>query len=121
ARVTCLYDSLNHLKSRNELVSTFRGVADVMDEESLLLFDVNHPDIYPAIWGSDHPFIADGSNFHLEMATKYRSRDRIASAMVTGWADLPSGERVRIRERRAQRAYSEREIVDALVAAGLHP
>jgi len=121
ARVTCLYDSLNHLKDRNDLVAAFRETAGAMDRDALLLFDVNHPDVYPAIWGNDQPFIADGNNFHLEMATSYRSRDRIAQAMVTGWADLPSGQRVTIRERREQRAYSEREIINALAAAGLAP
>ncbi|MDQ6802967.1 MAG: class I SAM-dependent methyltransferase [Acidobacteriota bacterium] len=121
ARVTCLYDSLNHLKSVNDLRTTFSSIAGVMDDEGLLLFDVNHPDIYPAIWGNDDPFIADGRNYHLEMATKYRSRDRIAQAMVTGWAQLPTGGRIDIHERREQRAYSEREIVDALASAALVP
>jgi hypothetical protein len=121
ARVTCLYDSLNHLKNVNDLRTTFRSIADAIDDDGLLLFDVNHPDIYPTIWGNDDPFVADGRDFHLEMATKYRSRDRIAQAMVTGWADLPGGGRVEIHERREQRAYSEREIVDALAAAALVP
>ncbi len=120
ARVTCLYDSLNHLKTTNDLAAVFRGIADVMDDDGLLLFDVNHPEIYPAIWGSDEPFVADGEGFHLEMATKYRKRDRTAQALVTGWADLPSG-RVKIRERREQRAYTESEIIDALASAGLVP
>ncbi len=121
ARITCLHDSLNHLKNVNDLRITFSSVSDVMDDDGLLLFDINHPDVYPAIWGSDDPFIADGRDYHLEMATKYRSRDRIARAMVTGWAHLPSGGRVEIREQREQRAYSEREIVEALARAALVP
>ena len=93
----------------------------MLGDDGLFLFDVNHPDIYPAIWGNDEPFVADGEGYHLEMATKYRSDDRIAQAFVTGWANLPNGERVEIREQREQRAYSEREIVDALAAAALVP
>jgi SAM-dependent methyltransferase len=120
ARVTCLYDTLNHLKNSADLTAAFRCVARVLDEDGLFLFDVNHPDIYPAIWGNDEPFVADGRGFHLKMATKFRPRDRIAQAMVTGWAEV-AGERVRIHERREQRAYSEREIVDCLAAAGLVP
>ncbi len=119
ARVTCLYDSLNHLKQRNDLVSAFHAVAQVMEEDALFLFDMNHPDIYPAIWGTDDPFVAEGSNFKLHMATKFRPRDRMAQALVTGWATLPTGGRVEIRERREQRAYSEREIVESLGSAGL--
>jgi SAM-dependent methyltransferase len=121
SRVTCLYDSLNHCKNRSDLIAAFRAAAAVMERDSLFLFDVNHPDIYPAIWGSDEPFVAAGRDFRLQMATKFRARDRMAQAMVTGWAALPTGERVPIAERREQRAYSEREIVDALGAAGLTP
>ena len=121
SRVTCLYDSLNHLKNIHDLRITFRAIADVMDADGLFLFDINHPDIYPAIWGNDEPFVAGGEGYHLEMATKYRSRERIAHALVTGYAKLPSGERVEIREQREQRAYSEKEIVDALASAALMP
>jgi SAM-dependent methyltransferase len=120
ARVTCLYDSLNHLKSETDLRGVFGAAASALTEGGLFLFDVNHPDIYPAIWGTDDPFVADGRDFHLEMATKFRRGDRIAQAMVTGWATV-AGERVRIHEKREQRAYSEREIVEALGAAGLVP
>ena len=120
ARVTCLYDSLNHLLDRTDLVAAFRAMRGVMDHDSLLLFDMNHPDIYPAIWGIADPFIADGPDFHLEMGTSYRSREKIGKAMVTGWAKI-GGERVVIREQHRQRAYSEREIVSSLAEAQLTP
>jgi len=120
ARITCLYDSLNHLKRAGDLAAAFRAVADVLRDDGLFLFDVNHPEIYPEIWGNDEPFVAEGPDFQLQMATTYRARDRTAQAMVTGWATV-DGKRVRIRERREQRAYSEREIIDALASAGLVP
>jgi len=117
ARITCLYDSLNHLQ---ELQPAFAAIREVLADDGLFMFDVNHPDVYPDIWGNDEPFVADGEDFHLEMATKFRRRDRVAQAMVTGWA-VVGGERVPIREQRQQRAYSEREIIDALASAGLAP
>ena len=117
ARITCLYDSLNHLP---ELQAAFLAIHAVLADDGLFMFDVNHPDVYPDIWGNDEPFIADGEDFHLEMATKFRRRDRVAQAMVTGWA-VVGGERVAIREQRQQRAYSEREIIEALASAALAP
>jgi SAM-dependent methyltransferase len=120
ARITCLYDSLNHLLDRDDLLAAFRAMRAVMDLDSLLLFDVNHPDIYPAIWGIADPFIASGADYHLEMMTTYRSRERMGQAIVTGWADV-GGERVAIHEQRLQRAYGEREIVTLLGDAGLQP
>ncbi len=118
ARITCLYDSLNHLKSRNDLVAAFRSVRGVMNSDSLFLFDMNHPEIYPEIWGMKDSFLAEGPDYHLEIATTFRRSDGIGRALVTGWA-IVNGVRERIRERHEQRAYSEREIVEALAEAGL--
>jgi SAM-dependent methyltransferase len=120
ARITCLYDSLNHLLDANDLADAFRSVRGVMAEDSLFLFDMNHPEIYPEVWGISEPFIARGRDYHLEIATTYRSRERIGRANVTGWAEL-GGKRVPIQEQHRQRAYSEREIVKALDAADLVP
>ncbi|HEU4889499.1 MAG TPA: methyltransferase domain-containing protein [Thermoanaerobaculia bacterium] len=120
ARITCLYDSLNHMLDANDLAAAFRSVRTVMDHDSLFLFDVNHPEIYPEVWGISEPFIAKGHDYHLEIATTYRSREKIGRAAVTGWADI-GGKRVPIDEQHRQRAYSEREIVKALDAAGMAP
>jgi len=118
ARITCLYDSLNHMKERDDLVAAFRAVRGAMSSESLFLFDVNHPDIYPEVWGSPQPFVAGGADYRLQIDTAYRKRDRVAHALVTGWAKV-RGRRVEIRERHEQRAWSKSEIRLALREAGL--
>ncbi|HYM62026.1 MAG TPA: methyltransferase domain-containing protein [Thermoanaerobaculia bacterium] len=119
ARITCFYDSLNHLKDRHQLVAAFRAIRRLMDGGSLFLFDMNHPDVYPEVWGMKAPFVAGSADYHLEISTTFNKRDRLARALVTGWADLPAAGRVAIRERHVQRAYSEREIVQSLGDAGL--
>jgi SAM-dependent methyltransferase len=116
ARITCLYDSLNHLLDANDLVATFKSVRAVMDHDSLFIFDVNHPEIYPEVWGIADPFIAKARDYHLEIATTYRSREKMGRAMVTGWAEV-GGKRVEIREQHRQRAWSERDIVKSLADA----
>ena len=121
ARITCLYDSLNHVQQREELVAVFREVRRLMSEDSIFLFDMNHPQIYPAVWGMKDPFIESGPNFHLEIATRYSRRERHGHAVVTGWATLPNGERAAIRETHEQRAWSRREITGALREAALIP
>lgn len=120
ARVTCLYDSLNHLLEASDLGAAFRSMRGVMDQDSLLLFDMNHPDIYPEVWGLPDPYVASGDDYHLEIATSYRSREKLGRAEVSGWARI-DGKKVKIRERHLQRAYSERQITDALASAGLAP
>jgi SAM-dependent methyltransferase len=120
ARITCLYDSLNHMLDPDDLMAAFTSIRGVMDHDSLFLFDMNHPEIYPAVWGLSDPFVASGRDYHLEIATTWRKREKIGRAMVTGWAKM-DGKRVAIREQHRQRAYSENEIVKALDAAGLVP
>jgi SAM-dependent methyltransferase len=120
ARITCLYDSLNHMLDADDLRTAFRSVREVMSDDSLFLFDVNHPEIYPEVWGISEPYIAKGPDYHLEIATTYRSREKIGRANVTGWAQL-GGKRVPIHEQHRQRAYSQREITKALDAADMVP
>ena len=120
ARVTCLYDSLNHLLDPNDLLAAFRSVRGLMDEDSLFVFDMNHPEIYPEVWGMVEPYVSSGRDYHLELATSFRKRDRLGRAMVTGWARI-NGRRVEIREQHLQRAYSQKEITQALSEAGLEP
>jgi SAM-dependent methyltransferase len=119
ARITCLYDSLNHMQTREDLVAAFASVRSVMDDGSLFLFDMNHPDVYPAVWGMRDPYVSSADDHHLEIATRYRPRDRRGYARVTGWARMPDGKRVKIREWHEQRAWTEDEIGDALAEARL--
>jgi SAM-dependent methyltransferase len=117
-RITCLYDSLNHIRERDELIAAFRSMRRLMADHSLLLFDINHPDVYPEVWGTSEPFVAEGKDYHLEIATTFRKRDATGRARVTGWAKLPQG-KVLIDERHQQRAWREREISEVLAEAWL--
>ena len=65
------------------------------------------------------PYVSSGVNHHLEIATKYRRRERCGFGHVTGWAKLPNGERVVIDETHQQRAWNEREISGCLGDAKL--
>ena len=120
ARITCLYDSLNHLTEREDLIEAFRSARRAMSEDSLFLFDMNHPEIYPLVWGLSDPFVAAGREYRLEIATSYRKREKLGRAAVTGWAKV-DGRKVEIHEQHQQRAYSEKEIVSALAEAKLAP
>lgn len=120
SRVTCLYDSLNHLLRREDLLAAFRAIRGVMDGDSLLFFDMNHPEIYPEVWGLVEPYVSAGRDYRLQLATTYRKRERLGRAVVTGWARI-DGRRIEIREEHLQRAYNESEITSALAEAGLEP
>ena len=91
-----------------------------MDGDSLFIFDMNHPEIYPEVWGMKEPFVDEGRDFHLEIATTFRRREKLGRALVTGWA-MVRGERIAIRERHTQRCYERDDIIAALAAGGLEP
>jgi SAM-dependent methyltransferase len=120
ARITCLYDSLNHLLDPREIASSFGEIARLMDGDSLFIFDMNHPEVYPDVWGMKEPFVDEGRDFHLEIATTYRPRERLGRALVTGWA-MVHGKRIAIHERHTQRCYERDDIVAALAEGGLAP
>ncbi|HXI13864.1 MAG TPA: methyltransferase domain-containing protein [Thermoanaerobaculia bacterium] len=120
SRITCLYDSLNHLLHRGDLVETFTEVRRLMDEESLFLFDMNHPNAYRTVWATKDPFISKGKSHYLSMTTSYSSFTHLGSAKITGWAMI-GGKRVAIDEAHQQRSYRQTEIIAALRAAGLEP
>ena len=120
SRITCLYDSLNHLLEPGDLAASFKEIARVMDGHSLFIFDMNHPEIYPEVWGMKEPFIDEGRDFHLEIATTFRRREKLGRALVTGWA-IVGGQRIVIRERHTQRSYERDDIIAALAEGGLEP
>ncbi len=118
SRITCLYDSFNHLLEHHDLVTAFRCASALMHDDSLFLFDVNHPDVYPRIWGLREPYISAGTGYRLVMHTRYSEDKRLGVADLTGWADV-GGRRVKISESHSQRPWSGAEVLDALAQASL--
>jgi len=118
SRVTSFYDSLNRLLTPEDLTRTFREVRAVMDGDSLFFFDVNHPSIYPRIWGAADPFVSSDETHELIMDTTFDRKTQLGVARLTGWAMARAG-RIRIDEVRRQRAFGREEIERALHKSGL--
>lgn len=116
--ITCLYDSLNHLMTFDDLAESFREASVLMDSGSRFIFDVNQPEAYEWTWGCSDPFVESGPGFELVMNTTFSRRRGIGRAAVTGWADV-SGKRVEIDEVHEQRAWDQRRVEKALRLAGL--
>ncbi len=118
ARITCLYDSLNHLMEESDMRAVFECARRSMDRSSLFWFDLNHPDSYPDVWGLADPYIARGDDYDVEIATGYSSMENLAFGHITGWVAI-GGERVSIDEEHFQRAWWDSEIVALLETSGL--
>lgn len=78
---TCLFDSLNHLRSVRELGRTFSAVADSLHEGGLFIFDLNTERCYRTLWTGTqavhHP------DFTLLMQNSYEPRRTTAHSLVT--------------------------------------
>ena len=81
------------------------------------VFDVNHPRIYPKVWGAIDPYESSGSDHRLAIHTRWSAAMRRGEARVEGWAMTSRGV-VEIRERRLQRAWTEAELTSVLERAG---
>jgi SAM-dependent methyltransferase len=117
-RITCLYDSLNHLLTTRDLVAALTAAGRLMDEESLFYFDLNHPEAYSTIWSMREPYVAEGDGFYLKMATSYSRIRAIGTGHVTGWARR-GGEVIPIDEVHHQRAFTEAMLFRSLEKGGL--
>lgn len=116
--ITCLYDSLNHLLRKRDLVQAFQSARKAMDRESLFLFDMNQPEVYRRVWTIPEPFQASGNGYELSIHTRYSRWTGLGTGNVTGWT-VHGGRRYPIEEVRRQRAYSKATILEALRSSGL--
>ena len=117
-RVTCLYDSLNHLLEPDDLRRAFSSVAAVMGESSLFWFDLSHPESYRGIWASADPYMAGDAAYELEIDTRYDVAANLATARVRGW-HADGSARVPIDETHYQRAWERDDVIGLLAEAGL--
>jgi SAM-dependent methyltransferase len=119
-RITCLYDSLNHILATEELGRVFAMVESLMTDSSLFWFDLNHPDSYHGVWSIAEPYVSDGDDYHLEIDTRYDEAANLATGRVTGW-HAAGGVVHAIDETHYQRAWSRDEVLSQLGASGLEP
>jgi SAM-dependent methyltransferase len=117
-RVTCLYDSLNHVMDEDDLAAVFASVRDVMDADSLFWFDLNHPDSYRTTWAIPEPYRAGAAGWDLAIDTRYDPHRNLAVARVTGSCEV-DGEVFPIDETHYQRSWSEDDVRRILEASGL--
>lgn len=118
ARITCLYDSLNHVMDEDDLLHVLSSVRELMDRESLFWFDLNHPATYGTVWSIPEPYRSSGEGWSLSIDTRYDAGRNLAAARVTGNC-VVEGEIVEIDEVHHQRAWEQGDVRRLLEAAGL--
>jgi SAM-dependent methyltransferase len=112
--VVCVFDSLNHVTSMEELLVVFRNVHAVLHDGGGFVFDLNMEEGYRARWRGSLGIVADDHVW--VMRARYRSDDAIGETDLTIFRR--EGEWRRDDVRLTQRCYSEEQVRTALATAG---
>lgn len=118
---TALYDTLNYLTSRVDLLAGWRSLADSISSGGYVVADVNTPHEYETAWNGRHTVTADSDDMLVTNWLRYNQRTRLAHGRILWFAREPQGERwQRGVETHRQRAHNDAEMRAAITQAGLH-
>jgi SAM-dependent methyltransferase len=112
---TSMFDSVNHILSRRDLLKVFRGVAGALNPGGYFIFDVNNELCFRKLW--KHTGTVHHRDFTLIMQNRYERARRRAYSFVTLF--LRAGNRYeRLAEIVQERWYTKPEIRGVLREAG---
>jgi SAM-dependent methyltransferase len=113
--VTSLFDSINHLSNRKDLLKTFRSVRRALSDGGYFVFDVNNERCYRTLWMQSETI--RHKDFTMILRNSYSPVLRRATSHVTLF--LCEGDRrTRMTERVRERCFTNQEIAGALTEAG---
>ena len=112
---TSMFDSLNHMTTRRDLLRTFRGVARALRPGGYFMFDLNNERCYRRLWTQAGTM--EHEDFTLVLQSRYEPARRRATCFVTifsrdGDQYSRSGEVVE------ERFYPREEVSQLLAQAG---
>jgi len=113
--VVCVFDSLNHIMTLDELMSVFRHVCAALREGGVFFFDMNTEEGYRAQWKGSSSIVED--DYVSVARSSYSPEERTARFDATLFR--LDGVWRRSDVTLYQRCYSEEEISTALREAGL--
>lgn len=110
----CLFDSLNYLLEPEQLQGALDGVTRSLSRDGLFIFDVNTEYALEQDFFTQED-LGDDAQVRLSWRSQYDAATRIGTVEMDFYLD--GGETVK--ETHRQRAWSPRELRDAIAAAGL--
>jgi SAM-dependent methyltransferase len=79
--VVSMFDSINHLTSRRDLVRVFKRVHNVLRPDGYFIFDVNNEHCYTSLW--QRTDVMHHEEFTVILENSYDSRKKMAESRVT--------------------------------------
>jgi SAM-dependent methyltransferase len=116
--VTCIYDGLNYMLSREELAAVFAGVSRCLVRGGLFLFDMNTRAGLAEEWGTSERIEEPADDLLVTWQTSYDHETDVNTLVLNAFVRQPGGAYRRIREVHRERAYPVAEIRGLLEEAG---
>ena len=116
AVVSCL-DSINHLTTRDALLSCFRLVHNYLVPGGLFLFDLNSKTKFETLYG-DASYVFEAPGVFCTWQNSYNPKSKLCHFDITLFEEDEDGRYVRYDERQTERLYTVRSIQGALAECG---
>ena len=82
--VICVFEGLNHLLSKSDLMQVFENVHKTLKPGGFFLFDINHQEFFERFWAERRELI-EGLDYVLSLALTYHPTQRIGKAELNGF------------------------------------
>ena len=114
----CLLDSLNHLKTQDELARAFERVAYYLEPGRLFIFDMNTLHKLKHVY-ADNTYVYDEENVFCVWQNDFHPKTKSVAFNIDFFKKEPDETYSRTSEYFYEYAYSQAEVSAALSAAGL--
>jgi SAM-dependent methyltransferase len=110
--ITCLYDSINYLLTKNQLKKCFKTVYNNLQNNGIFVFDINTERGLSNVWGTKTKRYKDKTT-DITCKTGYNTKTKLGQMHIFGttWA---GNEQIFINETHFEKVYSLSEITDIL-------
>ena len=115
----CSLDGLNHLASLEDVRKTFNSVRHALSPDGLFIFDMNTPYKHRSILG-DNTFVYELPGIYCVWQNEFSEADCSVGITIDIFKKNDNGYE-RSTEKFRERAYPEKDILNALEASGLSP
>ncbi len=115
--VVCCLDAVNCLTAAGDLEKCFATVHNYLDPDGLFLFDVNSPYKFENTF-ADNAYVLEDDGVYCGWQNYYDREKKICDFYLSVFERKKDGAYIRHDELQRERCYSERQLKNALLAAG---
>lgn len=116
--IVCCLDGINHLTSRDNLLSCFSLVANYLEDGGLFIFDLNTPYKFKTVY-ADRDYILEDDGVMCCWRNRLSKKGDVVDFFLTVYEEQEDGSWLRSDGVERERAYGLRTIENALTSCGM--